>query len=482
MPFSDAYIPDPRFSALGGEFADPVEPAAFPRAELRYWNARWAAASGLDGLNADERRAHFHAFDPLPDNQRERLAIRYHGHQFRTYNPQIGDGRGFLHAQLRDPAGRLLDLGTKGSGQTPYSRTGDGRLTLKGAVREILATEMLEALGVYTSKTFAVFETGEPLHRHDEPSPTRSAVLTRLQHSHVRFGMFQRHAYFERADLVEQLLEYAIAEFHPEAAGGEGDTAARFLDRVAAVSADLAAQWMAAGFVHGVLNTDNLVVTGESFDYGPWRFLPTFEPGFTAAYFDETGLYAYARQPESVFWALQQLAGALSLVGDRDALIEALERYPDRYKQAVRLAFMARLGVEPTQAEADGELVTRLLNALRALDIPFEAAFFDWFCGPASQTRALAGPRGGLYADDAFKPVAEALCARTPVRPERLKHAYFEQADPVHMTIDLVEETWAAIAEHDDWSRLDAVLARIADARAGYDLGAGRAGFLETRA
>jgi len=478
MPVASAYTPDPRFAALGGEFADPVEPASFPKAEPRYWNTRWAQAVGLESLSEAERRAHFHAFEPLPDNQGERLALRYHGHQFRSYNPEIGDGRGFLFAQLRDGAGRLLDLGTKGSGQTPYSRTADGRLTLKGAVREILATEMLEALGVYTSKTFSVFETGEPLHRHDEPSPTRSAVLTRLQHSHVRFGMFQRHAYFERADLVKQLLDYAAATYHPEAAQAGGDLAGAFLGRVAAASARLAAEWMAAGFVHGVLNTDNLVVTGESFDYGPWRFLPTFEPGFTAAYFDQTGLYAYARQPESVFWALQQLAGALSLAGEQAALIEALQTFPDLYKREVTIAFLRRLGVEPGEAEADGQLVTDLLNAMRALDAPFEAVFFDWFCGPASRTRALEGPRGVLYADEAFRPVAEALCARTPVRPERLEHPYFQSEDPVAMTIERVEGLWAPIAERDDWSGFDEELARIAQARTAYDLGEGRAGFL----
>ena len=136
---------------------------------------RAAAQVGLDKLDDAEWIAHFGRFAPLPDTLEQPLALRYHGHQFRVYNPDIGDGRGFLFAQLRDGAGRLMDLGTKGSGQTPYSRFGDGRLTLKGAVRELLATEMLEALGVETSKTFSIVETGEALERNDEPSPTRSA-------------------------------------------------------------------------------------------------------------------------------------------------------------------------------------------------------------------------------------------------------------------------------------------------------------------
>src|SRR4029079_4774809 len=133
--------------------------------------------------------------------------MRYHGHQFRTYNPDLGDGRGFLFAQLRDDQERLLDLGTKGSGQTPWSRSGDGRLTLKGGMREVLATAMLEALGVPTSRSFSVTETGEPLQRNDEPSPTRSSVLVRLSHSHVRFGTFQRHAFHDRADHIGLLVD-----------------------------------------------------------------------------------------------------------------------------------------------------------------------------------------------------------------------------------------------------------------------------------
>jgi uncharacterized protein YdiU (UPF0061 family) len=478
MSETPRYKPDPRFAALGDEYSDAVEPANFPQAQLRWWNARWAQAVGLEALDGAEREAHFHRFEPLAGNQTEPRAIRYHGHQFRTYNPQIGDGRGFLFAQLRDGHDRLLDLGTKGSGQTPYSRSGDGRLTLKGAVREVLASEMLEALGVYTSKTFAIFETGEQLHRGDEPSPTRSAVMTRLQHSHLRFGVFQRHAYHDRPDLISELVEYAIENLAPEAADLEGDRAAALLEAVVRRSAKLAAQWMAAGFVHGVLNTDNLVVTGESFDYGPWRFLPYFEPGFTAAYFDEQGLYAYARQPESVFWALQQLAAALSLVGERDGLIQALERYPEHYKREITRAFHHRLGVEALGDDSDGELVSGLLNAGRELQIPFEAMFFDWFGGEASRERALHSDRSGLYRQDAFAPVIDALSARTPVRPERLSHSYFQREDPVHMTIDHVEALWAPIAADDDWSAFEQTLADVSEARRAYDLGRDRVGFL----
>src|SRR6185312_15585133 len=152
---------------------------------------------GLDTLTDAEWTDHFGRFQPIAGSFETPLALRYHGHQFQTYNPDLGDGRGFLFAQLRDADGRLLDLGTKGSGRTPWSRGADGRLTLKGGVREVLATEMLEALGVPTSKTFSLIETGEALERHDEPSPTRGAVLVRLSHSHIRIGTFQRLAYLK---------------------------------------------------------------------------------------------------------------------------------------------------------------------------------------------------------------------------------------------------------------------------------------------
>ena len=186
-----ASLPPP-LSTIADFIANPVQAADFPQQILRFRNDRAAGSVGLDGLDDQSWTDHFGRFEPLPGNLPHPLALRYHGHQFRVYNPDIGDGRGFTFAQLRDDRGRLLDLGTKGSGTTPYSRFGDGRLTLKGGVREVLATEMLQALGVNTSKSFSLIETGEQLHRGDEPSPTRSAVLVRLSHGHIRIGSFQR--------------------------------------------------------------------------------------------------------------------------------------------------------------------------------------------------------------------------------------------------------------------------------------------------
>ena len=463
MPPSDRYRPETLFAALGPDFADPVAPARFPQHVLRRRNQAWAAAIGLDTLSDAEWIAHMARFEPLPDNMAEPLAMRYHGHQFRVYNPELGDGRGFLFAQLRDGQERLLDLGTKGSGHTPYSRRGDGRLTLKGGVREVLAAEMLEALGVYTSKALSLVETGEQLVRGDEPSPARSAVLVRLSHSHVRFGTFQRLAFFERADLMQELIGHCVGAYYPALEGLESQAqAAALFGEIAEASGRLAASWMAAGFVHGVLNTDNLNVTGESFDYGPWRFLPSLDPAFTAAYFDETGLYAFGRQPEAVSWALAQLGGALTLVCPAPLLEAELKRYTPAFQASLIDRLFTRLCLEPGAAQSDLRFIQALFDWLSASQAGWEQFFHDWFGGAASAERADQSPQASLYARDDFGPLREGLEARTRAgAAEALRHAYWSRPTPASLVIDEVEALWAAIAERDDWSLLEDKLEQI---------------------
>jgi uncharacterized protein YdiU (UPF0061 family) len=474
MPVSPVYRPDPRFMTLGPEFADPVRPADFPRADIRFRNQRAAATVGLDTLSDDEWRVAFARFEALPDDQPQPLAMRYHGHQFRSYNPDLGDGRGFLFAQVREAGSdRLLDLATKGSGKTPWSRGADGRLTLKGGVREVLAAEMLEALGVPTSRAFSLIETGEDLERNDEPSPTRSAVLTRLGHSHIRFGTFQRHAFLERADNIASLVDHAVENYHPHLADLAGaERAAGLLRAVIAASAQLVARWMTAGFVHGVLNTDNMNITGESFDYGPYRFLPRNDPNFTAAYFDHTGLYAFGRQPEAVFWNLQQLAACLALVCEQEPLVEALNGFSAVYRDALMAAMIARLGVTPTTPDADIALVNSAFRALAAGGerLRWEPFFFDWFGGAASEGRAMAGPRADLYADEAFADFRGQLSGFTPDRPERLDHPMFAEPEPCELLYDEIEAIWARIAEADDWSVFEQKLVQIGAARTAWGL------------
>ena len=439
--------PQPPILQIAEMLTDPVEAANFPKAILRFRNDRAAAHVGLAGLTDAEWVRHFGRFEPLPGNLPQPLALRYHGHQFRVYNPDIGDGRGFLFAQLKDARGRWLDLGTKGSGQTPYSRFGDGRLTLKGGVREILATEMLEALGVDTSRTFSLIETGEELHRGDEPSPTRSSVLVRMSHGHIRIGSFQRFAFLRDDAALEQLVDYSLRTYFGSATGDPVE----LLRHVVEGTARLAASYMAAGFVHGVLNSDNINITAESFDYGPWRFAPTFDPAFTAAYFDHAGLYSFGRQAEAIQWDVVQLAGSFRSIAQVEALIAELDRFPALYRAALVERFLWRLGVKPRGEAEDIGLVQAMEEALIGTGVQIDRFFFDWAGGDLRRAT-------DAYAQEALAPFREAVSAYASARS--LDQAYWA-GEPCSMHIEEVEVIWSRIAEDDDWSALHDKVAQV---------------------
>lgn len=450
-PQAAIYRPDPAILELADWLGAPVEAADFPETKLRFRNDRAAAQVGLGGLSDADWARHFGRFVPLADNLPHPLALKYHGHQFRVYNPEIGDGRGFLFAQMRDDAMRLMDLGTKGSGTTPYSRAGDGRLTLKGAVREILATEMLEALGVNTSKTFSVIETGEALERGDEPSPTRSAVMVRLSHSHIRIGTFQRLLAQEEKAQMEALVAYCLEHFPgpppPDDAPGRDEPAVILMHHVVERMADLAASYMVAGFVHGVLNTDNMNITGESFDYGPWRWLPRWDPSFTAAYFDHAGLYAFGRQPEALHWNCGQFAVALRLLAESAPLVAAMERFAPLYREAIARRWCWRLGVESHGLEADSQMVSACEKAMREKAAQPDAFFFDH--------------RGGRNSDGEM---GEALTRYNAIDDT---HDFWSGQAPQSMLIEEVEAIWSSIDERDDWQPLQdkvAALRRMGEA------------------
>ncbi len=444
MPVSSNYRPAPKITSLGDGFYDEVSPARFPRHELRFRNQRWAERVGLGGLEDEEWQSHFARFDRLTDNVPKPLALRYHGHQFDVYNPHLGDGRGFLFAQLRDGAGRLLDLGTKGSGTTPWSRGGDGRLTLKGGVREVLATEMLEALGVNTSKSLSLFETGEPLMRSDEPSPTRSSVLVRLSHSHIRFGTFQRLAYLGDGARLDRLLSHAIDEYFPELATGP-DRVERFLSKVTRAAAALCASYMVAGFVHGVLNSDNMTITGESFDYGPYRFLPTYDLNFVAAYFDSQGLYAYGHQPRAVLRNLMRLAESLRPLAPDLAVARALGDFETTMEAETTRGVLRRLGLV-ANGDTDPALVGAVYAFLDESDVGYDRFFFDLHGGRARDLCALAGRP---YAGARWDRLREILSLYEPAYDTL--PAYFSGDRPCTLLIDEIESIWSAIADHDDW-------------------------------
>ena len=461
MPLTSRYRAAPVHTDLGDVLFDEVRAASFPEHLLRWRDDRAAHTVGLSGLDDAEWVAHFGRFEPLPGNLVVPLALRYHGHQFRHYNPDLGDGRGFLFAQLREAqTDRLLDLGTKGSGTTPWSRGGDGRLTLQGGVREILAAELLAARGVPTCRILSLIETGEPLHRHDERSPTRSAVMVRLSHSHIRFGTFQRLAWHRDADAMQRLLDHVITHFYPHIAD-EADRPAALLRAVSHRKADTAAAWMAAGYVHGVLNTDNMNITGESFDYGPWRFAIDLDPAFTAAYFDHGELYAYARQPEAVFWNLQRLAIALTLIGDPKTLGPALEDHGKVYEHQLARRWLWRLGLQEEGEDKDTALVKALLEQLWDARFPIDRFVHDWAGGTAAVGRAMAGPLAPLYRRRWFGRTRRLLESRAPTCTDVPEPPTMCDGSPVGLPIERVRAIWGRIEADDDWRDLYQTVARV---------------------
>ena len=310
-------------------------------------------------------------------------------------------------------------------------------------MREILATEMLEALGVPTSRTFSVIETGESLHRGDEPSPTRSAVLTRLSHGHIRIGSFQRLAALQDGENMERLLRYVLATLYNRDDAQQlpvADAAALLVELTATRCAAMAASWMVAGFVHGVLNTDNINVTGESFDYGPWRFTPTWDPQFTAAYFDDRSLYAFGRQAQIVHWNVGQLAVSLRAIAPAEPLIAALEGFAPAYEAALSAQFCWRLGVAQGDAEADRTMILAAERYMQQTAVTIDQFFIDWAPGGAR--------------NDADKPELAAILQDALNGRAATREPWWNGVAPQSMHFEESEAIWEPIATMDNWRLL----------------------------
>jgi len=365
---------EPALESLGEDYFDRVTAAEFPQHILRFRNDQLLPQLGLNPQDVTDEDfiAAFGKFQGVQPF----LALRYHGYQFGEYNPSLGDGRGFLYGQVRGIDGELYDFGTKGSGRTPYSRGGDGRLTLKGGVREVLAAEALHQMGVKTSRCLSMIETGEALWRGDEPSPTRSSVMIRFSLSHIRFGTFERLHYLGRKDLIAKLLDHVIAYYYPEFKGKEDGYALFYAELVRRV-AELTAQWMAAGFCHAVLNTDNMSITGESFDYGPYAFIPTYNLHFTAAYFDYYGRYSYGNQPEICKLNLEMLQVPLGAVIKAEDLAAGLGQFNDYYYQAYQRLMLKKFGLESLELAIGNEFIGLTIQVLQETQVGYHGFFAD---------------------------------------------------------------------------------------------------------
>ncbi len=360
IPFDNSY------AALPGAFYTRLDPTPVSAPQMLAWNDALAADLGIAGPDAG-----VFAGNAVPEGAAP-LAQLYSGHQFGQYNPQLGDGRAILLGEVVDKGGVRRDIQLKGSGPTPYSRMGDGRAWLGPVLREYVVSEAMHALGIPTTRALAAVATGDPVYREQGALP--GAVLTRVASSHLRVGTFQIFAHRGQIDELRTLTDYAIARHHPQAEGPMGLLAA-----VCAAQAELIAAWMSVGFIHGVMNTDNCTISGETIDYGPCAFMDAYTEARVFSSIDQMGRYAFGNQPRIAVWNAAQLATALiQLYEDKDKAVEdattIVHAMPGQLQAAWLRRFGAKIGLKDTTSE-DQPLIEDLLAMMQDQGADFTNAF-----------------------------------------------------------------------------------------------------------
>ncbi len=457
---------EPALESLGNDFFDRVQPANFSQHTLRFCNNKLLPILGLDSnIVADK---HFLDFGGHFRGQQSCLALPYHGYQFGQYNPYLGDGRGFLYGQVRGIDGQLYDFGTKGSGQTPYSQSRDGRLTLKGGIREVLAAEALHCAGVRTSRCLSLIET-ETFAREDEL--VRGAVMVRFSNSHLRFGTFERLEYYDRTDLIQQLLDHVIQYYYPHL-WQQPDCYIRFYSELVQRIAQLVAQWMAVGFCHGVLNTDNMSITGESFDYGPYAFIDTYNPTFTAAAFDHQGRYSYRNQPSVCRWNLAMLQRPLSAVIPVSEMEAALDTFSESYTQYYHQQMLYKLGLDRLSVWETEELIDLTLQLLFLTKINYG----EFFCELRQKFSLQWGKDANYILQDLKFLVSgeevtilkrwcwlyhQLLVERSPEKIENIFQRLQQANSMVVLSESKIEHIWQAIRENNYWQPFINLIERL---------------------
>ncbi len=443
IPFDNSY------ARLPGAFyaRQTPEPVRAPR--LVAFNDDLAQVLGISP-GAAQDMAQVFAGNTLPDGA-EPLAQLYSGHQFGNYNPQLGDGRAVLLGEVVGTDGIRRDIQLKGSGRTPFSRQGDGRAWLGPVLREYVISEAMHALGIPTTRALAAVETGEIVLRE---GPMPGAVLTRVAQSHLRVGTFQVFAARGQIADLRRLTDYAIARHYPDASGPMG-----LLRAVRDAQAALIAQWMAVGFIHGVMNTDNCAISGETIDYGPCAFMDSYHPNTVYSSIDRMGRYAYSNQPEIAVWNLAQLATALiQQIEDKQAAVEEateiVHAMPDLLQQHWLRRFRAKIGLT-TEQDGDLALISDLLTRMAQNQADFTNTF-----------RALGGDAARDQFTDpaAFDSWAEGWRAR--LARENDPDAVMRAANPAFIPRNHRVEQMIQAAVQGDYApfhRLNAVLARPYD-------------------
>ncbi|MET4390154.1 uncharacterized protein YdiU (UPF0061 family) [Bradyrhizobium sp. F1.4.3] len=385
FPFQNSY------SALPDSFFARVAPTPVAAPRLIKLNRPLAVQLGLDpDLLDTPEGAEILAGKTVPPGA-DPIAMAYAGHQFGQFVPQLGDGRAILLGEVIDTSGVRRDIQLKGSGPTPFSRRGDGRAALGPVLREYIVSEAMFALGIPTTRSLAAVVTGEPVIRE---TVLPGAVLTRVASSHIRVGTFQFFAVRRDTDAIRQLADHVIARHYPELLGTERPYHA-LLAGVVARQADLVARWLLVGFIHGVMNTDNSSISGETIDYGPCAFMDAYNPAQVFSSIDEMGRYAYANQPRIALWNLTRLAECLlPLFGEEqekavEQAQEILGAFPETFSTAYQAGLRKKVGLF-TERDGDEALIQDLLDAMAKNQADFTLTF-----------RGLGDAAGDPAADDA---------------------------------------------------------------------------------
>jgi uncharacterized protein YdiU (UPF0061 family) len=458
IPFDNSY------ARLPERFFDRVAPAVPPAPRLIQLNRGLAAELGLDadwlaspeGLNVLSGREIAAGSEPI--------ALAYAGHQFGNFVPQLGDGRAVLLGEVVDQKGRRRDIQLKGGGRTRFSRGGDGRAALGPVLREYVVSEAMAALGIPTTRALAAVTTGEQVVRE---TMLPGALVVRVAASHIRVGTFQYFAAREDTDGLKLLADHVIARHYPSAAHAERPYRA-LLDEVIQAQADLIVRWLRVGFIHGVMNTDNMSVAGETIDFGPCAFMDAYDSGAVFSSIDRQGRYAYGNQPHIALWNLTRLAETLLplLAEDRDAAVaeaqDALAAFAPRFGSGYRAGFTRKLGLLTERGE-DMELVDAVLTAMAENEVDFTLFFRG--LGDAQLTGADEAVRS-LFIDPTR---CDALLAtwreRLALEPQdaAMRRAAMNAVNPAFVPRNhRIEAMISAAIEQDDYSPMKALLAVLA--------------------
>jgi uncharacterized protein YdiU (UPF0061 family) len=437
--------------------------APAPAPELLVLNAELARELGLDAAElAAPAGVALLTGHGLPDGVTT-VAQAYAGHQFGMYQPRLGDGRALLLGEVVDRDGHRRDLHLKGSGRTPFARGGDGRAAVGPMLREYVIGEAMHGLGIPTTRALSVVATGEPVQR-ERPLP--GAVLCRVAASHLRVGTFQYAAASGDRDVLRALADYAIARHHPDAAEADNPYLELYR-RVVAAQAELVARWMLVGFVHGVMNTDNMTISGETIDYGPCAFMDAYDPATVFSSIDERGRYAYGNQPAAAQWNLARLGEALCPLIDEDpdaavaVAIDAVNGFAGAYQRHWADGMAAKLGLPAPEPE----LVNDLLELLRTQRVDFTGFFRALSAGTARDLfldraafDAWAGRRDALLPADRAA-VAAAMDRVNPVYiprnhrvEEALTAATAGDLGPFRTLLDVVARPFTSRAGLEDYT------------------------------